>query len=64
MNTIKAFTAEDATVIVGTVIDEAIGDMLRVTMVATGLGSPVNRAQNKPLTRRQDRNRFEPCRGD
>jgi cell division protein FtsZ len=50
MNTIKAFTAEDATVIVGTVIDEAIGDMLRVTMVATGLGSPVNRAQNKPLT--------------
>ena len=50
MNTIKAFTAEDATVIVGTVIDEAIGDQLRVTMVATGLGSPVNRAQNKPLT--------------
>ena len=50
MNTIKAFMAEDATVIVGTVIDEAIGDMLRVTMVATGLGSPVNRAQNKPLT--------------
>jgi cell division protein FtsZ len=50
MNTIKAFTAEDATVIVGTVIDEAIGDLLRVTMVATGLGSPVNRMQNKPLT--------------
>lgn len=49
MNTIKGFTAEDATVIVGTVIDEALGDDLRVTMVATGLGAPVNRLQNKPL---------------
>jgi cell division protein FtsZ len=49
MNTIKGFTAEDATVIVGTVIDESLGEDLRVTMVATGLGSPVNRLQNKPL---------------
>jgi cell division protein FtsZ len=39
MNTIKGFTAEDATVIVGTVFDEAMGDSLRVTMVATGLGT-------------------------
>ena len=31
MNTIKDFVAEDATVIVGTVIDDAIGDSLRVT---------------------------------
>jgi cell division protein FtsZ len=50
MNTIKAFTAEDATVIVGTVIDEAMEDRLRVTMVATGLGSPVSRTQTKPLS--------------
>jgi cell division protein FtsZ len=50
MNTIKGFTADDATVIVGTVIDEAIADSLRVTMVATGLGQPVNRTQAKPLT--------------
>jgi cell division protein FtsZ len=50
MSTIKAFTAEDATVIVGTVIDEAMADRLRVTMVATGLGSPVSRNQTKPLT--------------
>jgi cell division protein FtsZ len=50
MNTIKGFTADDATVIVGTVIDEAIGESLRVTMVATGLGQPVNRTQAKPLT--------------
>jgi cell division protein FtsZ len=51
MNAIKAFTAEDATVIVGTVIDENMNDQLRVTMVATGLGSAVGRAtQAKPLT--------------
>ncbi len=34
---IKAFTSDDATVIVGTVIDPTIGDELRVTLVATGL---------------------------
>jgi cell division protein FtsZ len=50
MSTIKAFTAEDATVIVGTVIEEGMADRLRVTMVATGLGSPVGRNQSKPLT--------------
>ncbi|MEN6587412.1 MAG: cell division protein FtsZ [Sulfuricella sp.] len=48
METIKEFTAEDATVIVGTVIDENMGDALRVTMVATGLGGAVSRQQNKP----------------
>ncbi|HWQ37454.1 MAG TPA: cell division protein FtsZ [Burkholderiales bacterium] len=50
MNTIKGFTAEDATVIVGTVIDDELDDRLRVTMVATGLGNPVSRQQQKPLT--------------
>jgi cell division protein FtsZ len=50
MNTIKSFTAEDATVIVGTVIDETMDDRLRVTMVATGLGGAVNRPQQKPLS--------------
>ena len=50
MNTIKGFAAEDATVIVGTVIDENMGDDLRVTIVATGLGTAVNRQQNKPLS--------------
>ncbi len=49
MNTIKEFTAEDATVIVGTVIDETLEDRLRVTMVATGLGGKSGRQQNKPL---------------
>jgi len=39
MTTIKEFTADDALVIVGTVIDDAMDDRLRVTMIATGLGS-------------------------
>jgi cell division protein FtsZ len=50
MNTIKGFTADDATVIVGTVIDENMQDNLRVTMVATGLGGVGNRMQPKPLS--------------
>lgn len=50
MNTIKAFTAEDATVIVGNVFDETLGDDLRVTMVATGLNG-VGRRQQKPELR-------------
>ncbi len=49
MNTIRSFTAEDATVIFGSVVDEAMGDSLRVTIVATGLGQPVKRAQPQPL---------------
>jgi cell division protein FtsZ len=48
MNTIKEFTAEDAMVIVGTVIDDAMEDRLRVTMVATGLGGPANGKQRTP----------------
>ena len=51
MNTIKAFTAEDATVIVGNVFDESIGDGLRVTMVATGLNGAGSRRQQKPELR-------------
>ncbi|NOU41775.1 MAG: cell division protein FtsZ [Methylotenera sp.] len=50
MNTIKAFTAEDATVIVGNVFDESMGDSLRVTMVATGL-TGAQRRQQKPELR-------------
>ena len=35
---IEALASDDATVVVGTVIDESMGDRLRVTLVATGLG--------------------------
>ena len=51
MNTIKEFTAEDATVIVGNVMDENMGDKLRVTMVATGLNGAITRRQAKPELR-------------
>ncbi len=53
MNTIKEFTAEDAMVIVGTVLDEGMGDCLRVTMVATGLGGGVARRQVQPPVQQQ-----------
>ncbi len=50
MNTIRSFTAEDATVIFGSVVDENMGDSLRVTIVATGLGgNVVRRTQSPPL---------------
>ena len=51
MNTIKAFTADEATVIVGNVMDETMGDKLRVTMVATGLNGAIARRQAKPELR-------------
>jgi len=37
-NTIKEFASDDATVVVGTVIDPDMTDRIRVTVVATGLG--------------------------
>lgn len=35
---VKSFTSDDATVVVGTVIDPDMSDEMRVTIVATGLG--------------------------
>ena len=37
-DTVEDFASDNATVVVGTVIDDSIGDELRVTVVATGLG--------------------------
>jgi len=51
MNTIQSFAAEEATVIVGTSFDEAMGSSLRVTMVATGLGNPVRGVAKPPIIR-------------
>ncbi len=51
MNAIKGFAADDATVIVGTVMDENIGDTLRVTMVATGLNGSIAKRESKPELR-------------
>ncbi|MEO0435797.1 MAG: cell division protein FtsZ [Pseudomonadota bacterium] len=43
-DTIEEFASEEATVVVGTVIDPELSDELKVTVVATGLGNPVSRA--------------------
>jgi cell division protein FtsZ len=46
-NTVKEFASRDATVVVGTVIDPDMHDELRVTVVATGLGSHAAQAEEK-----------------
>ena len=43
-NTIKEFSSDDATVVVGTVIDPDMTDRIRVTVVATGLGQAAAKA--------------------
>lgn len=48
-NTIKEFASENATVVVGTVIDPEITDELKVTVVATGLGRSVQQEESKPM---------------
>jgi cell division protein FtsZ len=40
MNTIRGFAADDATIIFGAVYDDPMGEELRVTVIATGLGQP------------------------
>ncbi|MDQ1303663.1 MAG: Cell division protein FtsZ, partial [Pseudomonadota bacterium] len=42
---VKHCASEDATVVIGTVIDPEMGDSIRVTVVATGLGQPAVRRQ-------------------
>ncbi|WP_196158448.1 cell division protein FtsZ [Reinekea sp. G2M2-21] len=58
-NTIEEFASEDATVVVGTVIDPELEDEIRVTVVATGIGEVAKQTVNKPKvavdnTRRAD----------
>jgi cell division protein FtsZ len=48
-NTIKEFASENATVVVGTVIDPTMRDELRVTVVATGLGLPMAQQKEPPM---------------
>jgi cell division protein FtsZ len=38
MDTIRSYAADDATIVFGTAYDESMGESLRVTVVATGLG--------------------------
>ena len=48
MNTVRGFAADEATIIFGAVYDEAMGENLRVTVVATGLGAQQQK-MGKPL---------------
>ena len=43
--TVKQFASEDATVVIGTVIDPDMAHELRVTMVATGLGQAAGKGE-------------------
>ncbi|OGT73049.1 MAG: cell division protein FtsZ [Gammaproteobacteria bacterium RIFCSPLOWO2_02_FULL_56_15] len=45
-STIKQFASENATVVVGTVIDPELSGEMRVTIVATGLGQPADRDES------------------
>ncbi len=49
--TIKQFASEDATVVVGTVVDPDMSEELRVTVVATGLGRSATVLQSAPQAR-------------
>jgi cell division protein FtsZ len=46
-STVADLASEDATVVMGTVIDPELGDDLRVTVVATGLGGPMRSSLNR-----------------
>lgn len=48
-NTIKGFASDNATVVVGTVIDPEMSDELRVTVVATGLGQGAEDVSEQPV---------------
>ena len=45
---IEEFSSEDATVVIGTVLDPDMADEVRVTVVATGLGRSAARTQVRP----------------
>ena len=47
--TVKEFASDDATVVVGTVIDPDMTDRIRVTVVATGLGQSAARTADTPM---------------
>ena len=48
-NTVKQYAAEDATVVVGTVIDPELEGEIRVTVVATGLDRPAAAVAAPPV---------------
>ncbi|HXS26181.1 MAG TPA: cell division protein FtsZ [Steroidobacteraceae bacterium] len=61
-NIVKQFASDDATVVVGTVIDPDLTNQVRVTVVATGLGRPAAAARlpREPSPARDMSERREP----
>ncbi|MET3998176.1 cell division protein FtsZ [Marinobacterium sp. MBR-109] len=58
-NIVEQYADEDATIVVGTVIDPSLGDEIKVTVVATGLDRTRNQSMkvvqgNAPTSRKQD----------
>jgi cell division protein FtsZ len=66
--TVKQYASDDATVVVGYVIDPEMTDQIRVTVVATGIGRAVAKAAPQPTlvqgTGRPDRRRAPIVPGD
>ncbi len=52
-NIVKQFASEDATVVVGTVIDPELTNQVRVTVVATGLGRPAHSVRGTSAPQRE-----------
>jgi len=48
-DTVKECASDDATVVIGTVIEPEMGGNIRVTVVATGLGQPLSREKTRPV---------------
>jgi cell division protein FtsZ len=48
-DTVKQCASEDATVVIGTVIDPDMSNTIRVTVVATGLGQPLRQVEQAPI---------------
>jgi cell division protein FtsZ len=59
-NTVKEFASDDATVVVGTVIDPDMTDRIRVTVVATGLGQGATNAESPMRIVRRPASATEP----
>ncbi|MFL2482338.1 MAG: cell division protein FtsZ [Gammaproteobacteria bacterium] len=53
-DTIKEFAASDATVIIGSALDQSMQDEVRVTVVATGLGKNVSQSSPMRIIKKND----------
>ncbi len=54
-NVVREFASDDATVVIGTVLDPEMKGDLRVTMVATGIGGEMYQRQEEEPRRREER---------